>query len=637
MEHTKHMLSVPLSHLVRSHDNVRRHSTGKVEELAALIGSQGLLQNLVVTEQPLIRGRKLKVRFAVAAGERRRRAMLLLQQQGRLPKDHEVLCELVSPERAVEVSIAENSGREPLHPADEFDAFKALIDEGKGIEDVAARFGLSVLTVQRRLKLATVSPKLLDIYRADDGTINLDQLMALAVSDDHAAQERAWFDAQWDRSPAALKRKLTVDAVAASGNALVRFVGIDAYEAAGGVVRRDLFDDEQSRFLSDPALLQKLVTDKLDAAAATVRLEGWAWVEFCARLDPQAVRQFSPCQHEVREATRQEQDELNALANRSAELDQQAQALEDAPEWSEDDAERIDLEQQCIAVRRNAIQEARKTWSLDVKAHAGALVTIDREGEIAVLRGLMRDADRKAVAAALKGADAAEGKGGEAVEAATPKSSPAECSQSLTKRLAAHRTVALQVVLSRNSPVALAALAHVFVTRVFGDGYRRAASALQIAPQLSGFALDAVADDLKDSPAWRALDAVKQEWQSRLPEQQGEWFSWLVDLPQAELIDLLALCAALTLNALPGTGATADANALAEAVNLDMADWWVVSPQSYLNHVPKAQVIQALNEAEPGQPHDAANALKKEALVATAAARLAGKRWLPTTLRRTQG
>jgi ParB family chromosome partitioning protein len=543
----------------------------------------------------------------------------------------------VPPERAFEISIAENSGREPLHPADEFDAFKALIDEGKGIEDVAARFGVSVLTVQRRLKLAAVSPKLLDMYRADDGTINLDQLMALAVSDDHAAQERAWDEAQpWDRAPAALKRKLTADAVAASGNALVRFVGIAAYEAAGGVVRRDLFDDEQSRFLSDPALLQQLVTDKLDGMATELRAEGWAWVETCVRLDPQAMRQFTPCRHDVRKPTRQERDELSALATRGAELDQQAQALEDAAEWSEDEAERIDLEQQCIAVRRHAIQEARMTWSPDVKAHAGALLTVDREGEAAVMRGLMRDADRKAVAVAFKAADEVEGQGLDAIEV-TPTNRPAQCSQSLAKRLAAHRTVALQVMLSRSTPVALAALAHLFVTRVFGETYGRGASALQIAPQLSAYALEAAADDIKDSRAWRALDASKQDWMARLPEQQDEWFAWLIDLPQGELLDLLALCAALTLNALPGSGSAADANAIAEALNLDMADWWEVGPQSYMNHVSKVQIVQALNEAEPGQSHEVVGALKKGALVATATARLADKRWLPTLLRRPPG
>ena len=309
MEHTKELLSVPLSSLVPSRHNVRRHTAGQVEELAALIDAQGLLHNLMVTEHKVGRG---KLRFAVAAGERRRRALLLLQQRGRLPNSHEVLCELVPPERALEVSVAENSGREALHPADEFEAFKALIDEGKGIEDVATRFGVSVLTVQRRLKLSAVSPRLLALYRQDG--INLDQLMALTLSDEHEAQERAWFDAQpWDRTPVALRRVLTAGEIEAAGSALVRFVGIEAYEAAGGVVRRDLFDDAQSRFLSDAALVQRLATEKLETLAEDVRAEGWAWVEARLDLDSHALRQFVPCEHTLRKPTKQEKEELGSV------------------------------------------------------------------------------------------------------------------------------------------------------------------------------------------------------------------------------------------------------------------------------------------------------------------------------------
>ena len=278
MDQSRELLSVPLSALVASPLNVRRYTSGQVEELAALIDAQGLLHNLVVTE-PLAgdgrRGRKGRAGaargtsqscFAVVAGERRRRALLLLQSRGRLPAAHEVLCERVPRERALEVSIAENSGREPLHPADEFDAFKALIEQGKGLEDVAARFGVSVLKVQRRLKLAAVSPKLLALYRQDG--LQLDQLMALTLSDDHALQEAAWFGVPtWEQSAAGIRRRLTAGEVEAASSALARFVGVEAYEAAGGVVRRDLFDSEHSRFLADPALLQRLATDQLEAVA----------------------------------------------------------------------------------------------------------------------------------------------------------------------------------------------------------------------------------------------------------------------------------------------------------------------------------------------------------------------------------
>jgi ParB family chromosome partitioning protein len=629
MEHTKELLSVPLASLVPSRFNVRRHSVGQIEELAALIEAQGLLHNLVVTEQEVGRGKSRKLKFAVAAGERRRRAMLLLQQRGRLPKEHEVLCGLVPPERALEVSLAENSGREAMHPADEFEAFKALIDEGKGVEDVAARFGVSVLTVQRRLKLSALSPKLLALYREDG--INLDQLMALTLSDDHAMQERTWFDAQpWDKTPAALRRRLTVGEVEAAGSALVRFVGIEAYEVAGGVVRRDLFDDEQSRFLSDPALLERLATEKLEALAATVREEGWKWVEARLSVDSQALRQFAPCAHANRKPSAAEQEELDALDRRAAELDQQARALDDAPEWSADEAEMIDLEEQDIAARRKVIHETLKTWAPEQKAHAGVIVTIGRDGDVEVMRGLVRDEDRKAIAAAVRSKGAtAQGSPDDGSDdephstslSAAPERRATGCSEALTKRLAAHRTIALQAMLATNTTVALASVVNVFVLRTFGADYPREASALQVTPQLSAFALEAMADDLKASRAWKAVQQTKEAWRARLPEPQGEWLGWLIGLRQAELIDLLALCGALTVNALPGAGAAGSANAIAAALGLDMADWWEPTAEAYLNHVPKAQIIAALKEAGPELAGGGVEAMKKDALVSAAASR----------------
>lgn len=142
-----------------------------------------------------------------------------------------------------------------------------------------------------------------------------------------------------------------------------------------------------------------------------------------------------------------------------------------------------------------------------------------------------------------------------------------------------------------------------------------------------------MADDLKESAAWQAVEAAKLTWTERLPKQSSTWFAWLIALPQAELLDLLALCAALTLNALPGTGAASDSSVLAEAVGLDMADWWEPTAQGYLNHVPKAQIVQALKEAGSGLADDGVGAMKKDVLVVNAVSRLAGKRWLPAMLR----
>jgi ParB family chromosome partitioning protein len=107
----------------------------------------------------------------------------------------------------------------------------------------------------------------------------------------------------------------------------------------------------------------------------------------------------------------------------------------------------------------------------------------------------------------------------------------------------------------------------------------------------------------------------------------------LLAQPQADLLELMALCSALTVNALPSAGSAFDANALACAVGLDMADWWEPTKEGFLNHVSKAQIVQALKEAGPGLAADGVESMKKDVLVNTALTRLKGTRWLPLPLR----
>jgi len=245
---------VPLERLVLSADNVRKVQREEgIVELAALIEAQGLLQRLCVVAQP-------DHRFAVVAGGRRLRALQLLAQEGRWPATQPVECKLYASEQAVQVSLAENSAREALHPADQMEAFRQLIEqEGLTIAQVADRFGVTPLTVERRLKLARLAPRFLDMYRADE--IEPEQLQALALTEDHAAQEAMWDGLPpYDRDACTLRRIFNGHSCAGDSR-WARFVGIEAYEARGGAVRRDLFangDDLSSIYLDDPALLQTL-------------------------------------------------------------------------------------------------------------------------------------------------------------------------------------------------------------------------------------------------------------------------------------------------------------------------------------------------------------------------------------------
>src|SRR5665213_2006409 len=233
---------IPLNKLVPSEANVRKTgaATG-IEELAANIKALGLLQNLAVRESDC-------GKFEVVAGRRRLAALKLLAKQKAIAKTEDIACNVLADgEDASEISLAENVMRLPMHPADQFEAFKDLADKGKGPEEIAARFGCSKVTVEKRLRLASVSPALFEAYR--EGAMTLDQLMAFTVSDDHGAQEKVWSELpEFNRHPDTIRRILTEAQVEAT-DPLAVFVGVEAYLAAGGGIMRDLFEEQHQGYL----------------------------------------------------------------------------------------------------------------------------------------------------------------------------------------------------------------------------------------------------------------------------------------------------------------------------------------------------------------------------------------------------
>jgi ParB family transcriptional regulator, chromosome partitioning protein len=113
--------------------------------------------------------------------------------------------------------------------------------------------------------------------------MNLEQLTAFTVTDDHVRQEEVWHSLGYDQSRRAILRALAEGQVSV-GDRRAMFVGIEAYEKAGGTVIRDLFDAEGG-YLTDAALLNLLVREKLQTVAETVMAEGWKWVEVDPEFD----------------------------------------------------------------------------------------------------------------------------------------------------------------------------------------------------------------------------------------------------------------------------------------------------------------------------------------------------------------
>jgi ParB family transcriptional regulator, chromosome partitioning protein len=258
---------IPFNKLNLSQANVRRIKAGiSVEDLAEDIARRGLLQGLSVRPVRDGDGNETGM-YEIPAGGRRYRALELLVKQKRMAKTQAVPCVLRTDGLAEEDSLAENVQRVPLHPLDQFRAFQTLRQQGLSEEDIAARFFVGTGVVKQRLKLASVSPKLLDLYAEDE--MSLEQLMAFAVTDDHARQEQVWesLGRSYNKEPYYIRRQLTEGAVRAADKR-AHFVGLDAYQAAGGLITRDLFEDDEGGWLQDPALLDRLVSPTLPTGAS---------------------------------------------------------------------------------------------------------------------------------------------------------------------------------------------------------------------------------------------------------------------------------------------------------------------------------------------------------------------------------
>ena len=624
---SQQMLLVPLSRLRPSRRNVRKTANPSIEALAASIERVGLLQNLTVT---------LAAdggHYEVVAGGRRFAALKLLAKKRHIAKDWDVPCLLVANASARTASLTENVQREAMHPADQFEAFAALVAEGRPVEDIAADFGVTPLVVQRRLKLANVSPRLMADYRAD--TVSLDQLMALAVTDDHAAQEAAFYDVpEWQRSPAALRQRLTEREISAD-HALVRFVSLEAYTVAGGGVRRDLFADDEATgtTLTDAALLERLVRDKLEALAEPVRAEGWAWVESVPHLSPAERQAFQNAPRQRREPTARESRRMEVLQGRIARTEATLEEAYDADD--EDKAETLHQRREALVAELEALQSQLIGHAPEVRAMAGVIVTLDREGQPLMHRGLLREAEAKA----LRALDAArqraangqtpgdEGGDSDGSNTGDTPHGAEHLSDRLAQRLSAHHTAALQIEIARHPQVALAALVYVLVQQALQGGYR---NALPLGVRLSlRDRLEDLAPDWPESPAVLALRELRQAWSEQLPQDPGKLFAKLLAMPQDEQVQLLALCTAPAVDAVTIRATASQPGAeLAQALGLDMAMWWKPTADSYFLHVPKVAILDAVAQFAPNEVQRLSKLKKSE--IAQEAERLAeGSGWMP--------
>lgn len=612
--------TLPLSALFVGSHNVRTTpGLMPIPELAESIFTLDLLQNLIVTPK---KGKKKGHTHSIVAGQRRYQALMLLCEQGRIASDHAVPVKIETDDtRITAMSLAENFAREGMHIADELAAMAKLDKEGKTLEQIANALGMSVLAARRRLKLLAVSPTLVALLQTDE--ITVDQLAALAISDSHAEQERVWSVAsEWQREPERLRRALTREEVDASDDPCAKFVGIHAYEAAGGTVRRDLFSDDESGYLSDSVLLRELVLRKLEAEAQAHRDAGWAWVETRLSFDHSEFSRYgrltapeiapSP---EVAAQLENLQDELNTVQQ---EYDDNEDEDRTDPMLEKMEALELriaDLEDQFITA-----------WTPEQRAAAGVVLFVDHEGKLGAREGLVEPKARPAT------------EDGEPMKLTdqygrekTSKAKPVH-SDKLTRHLTAHRTVAVQSVLTTRPDVALAVLTAKLAIDVFQNDYNR--SALDVRGTESGHSLACAANDMEGSKAWADIEAQREAWRKEMPKQAADMLPWVLSLEWDKASRLMAFCVAVHVTGLRDSeSAAAPMDALAAALNLDMADHWQATATSYFGRISKAQIVAAVTEAVDAKAAASLEGMKKDAAAAEAERITQGVRWVPEPMR----
>jgi len=506
--------------------------------------------------------------------------------------------------------------------------FKYLAEEkGYGAEEIAARFGVTAHVVRQRLRLGSVSPRLMQVYR--DGDLTLDQLMAFALTEDHVRQEDAFERLLHNREPYAIRRLLTETNVPARDRR-ARFVGLEAYEVAGGTILRDLFSEDQGGYLEDAALLHRLAKEKLEGAAAELcEREGWRWTE--AHLDyphSHGLRRLYPSPIDL------SLEDAAAYAAAQAAYDALTVQFEGVEELPDDIDERFgELEAEI-----ERIDAKREAYAPDVVNRCGAFVILNHDGILRIERGFVRREDEHLhFDSSATGADEVNGRsgmdgleeGGLSVghddEAATGK----PLSDLLVRDLTAHRTLGLRIALGEQPDVALIAVIHAIVAQTF---YHQAVSCLDIRP--TSAALATHAEGIEDTVAATALADRHDRWAVQLPESPSDLWSFVVELDHDSRMALLAHCAALTVFAVrvpwdKRQRALAAADTLATVLALDMSQHWLPTARSYFGRVAKDHIIAAVSEAVGPEAADRIAAMKKAPMAEAAEQLVAGTGWLP--------
>ena len=556
---------ISLKNLTLSPINVRKVKTSAEEDaqLRALIESQGVLQNLIVIPSPDAEGR-----YEVIAGGRRLSALNHLLAEGKINAEFPVRCVVKTESEAIEASLAENY-RSDMHPADRFVAYKAMLDAGRSIEDIAKRFGKTVTEVKKLLKLGAVSPVILDAFRSQE--MNFDMVMAFTVTDDQKAQESVFAEVkdQYHPSPRFVRQKL-LNTDVTTDDTTFKFVGQEAYEAAGGTLSEDLFADSQ--YVNDVDLLNRLADEKLEKLQESFKVEGWGFVEATLDGGYSHPPRFAPCiDGETITAPDSVIQEFEAKERELEGL------MEAAPDHEDEEAnERFrQLNEELNDLK--ATIDASREFSDEQKQSTGVLLSVDfRTGELVTKVG---------IALPKKQPEKAQNEDGTTTEAPKPTESHA-----LKSDLEAYRLQALEAAMMQKAEICLDMTIFTMAKAVLAGStwYRRP---LGIDLDVNTFS---ATKDIEETSAAAEIrkhrDALDLSWLAQ--EGDLEQFKAFQKLSRASKLNILAHCSAQTLRC-----ATNEVEQyVAEQIKFDLSKHWQPTKANYFNRIRKGKLIEILKD-----------------------------------------
>jgi len=577
---------IPLSQLELSPKNVRKVAPSETDdaELLASIREEGIKQNLVAYAGP-------KNTFLVDAGGRRLKALQTLLEEGAIAKTYLVPCLVEDEAKATVSSTIENLQRAAMHPADQFEAFANMIEEGRSEEDVARKFGVNVGLVRRRLKLARIAPEIIEAFREDK--INLECVMAFTLTDNHDRQMTVWTSVKDSHHvhSQSIKRMLTETSYSANSK-LGKFVGLEAYEAAGGTVMSDLFSDRDTTYFENPELVERLALEKLQKEA-DVFLGDWKWVDAHMELDHGALRSFGSIQAQELPEDHELLQELTRLNEREAELAK----IGDERDLTDKEAEEYEAIENRLYDIDDEI-EAAKPFAEEDRAIAGVVVTLDWNGNLNVTKGLVRPEDIP-----VADPEAHENREVESRVASPTSSSPAPIADpaaamrkaegmpnSLADDLRTSRHHILRAHLSADYDVAFDAMLYSMCKCAFSSSYRLG---LPLNVTLTRYYAPNGEKLVAGSVADRMLDAIKDslnlEW---LDLEQPSDFKAMCILSVDEKQALFAWAAAMALEAQLATDNSPSPviEELGARMDVDVASCWRPTAANYWGSVTKAHI-----------------------------------------------